>query len=90
MPTGTWLAWSPVNSIAARVAQEWTPAGTALNDGPSAAKVAEVKAYDTGDAVGYDRVYTYDGAQRLTNGDWLPIPDRHSEDLFVGVRVEGF
>ena len=66
MPTGTWLAWSPVKSIAARVAQEWTPAGTALNDGPS------------------------DGAQRLTNGDWLPIPDRHSEDLFAGVRVEGF
>jgi len=20
----------------------------------------------------------------------MPIPDRHSEDLFVGVRVEGF
>jgi hypothetical protein len=48
------------------VAQEWTPAGTALSDGPSAAKVAEVKAYDTSDAVGYDRAYTYDGAQRLT------------------------
>jgi hypothetical protein len=55
------------------VAQGWTPAGTALSDGPSAAKVAEVKAYDTGDAVGYDRVYTYDGAQRLTNGDRSPI-----------------
>ena len=51
-----------VNDIAGRVAQEWTPAGTALSDGPSAAKVAEVKAYDTGDAVGYDRAYTYDGA----------------------------
>ena len=66
MSTGTWLAWSQVNDIAGRVAQEWTPAGTALSDGPSAAKVAEVKAYDTGDAVGYDRAYTIDGAQRLT------------------------
>ena len=66
MSTGTWLAWSQVNDIAGRVAQEWTPAGTALSDGPSAAKVAEVKAYDTGDAVSYDRAYTYDGAQRLT------------------------
>jgi hypothetical protein len=73
VPTGTWLAWSQVNDIAGRVAQEWTPAGTALSDGPSAAKVAEVKAYDTGDAVGYDRAYTYDGAQRLTNGDRSPI-----------------
>jgi hypothetical protein len=23
-------------------------------------------------------------------GDRWPIPDRHSEELFVGVRVEGF
>jgi hypothetical protein len=48
VPTGTWLAWSQANDIAGRVAQEWTPAGTALSDGPSAAKAAEVKAYDTG------------------------------------------
>jgi large repetitive protein len=66
VPTGTWLAWSQVNDIGGRVAPEWTPAGTALSDGPSAAKVAEVKAYDTVDAVGYDRAYTYDGGQRLT------------------------
>src|ERR1035437_853470 len=28
VPTGTWLAWSQVNDIAGRVAQEWTPALT--------------------------------------------------------------
>jgi hypothetical protein len=71
VPTGTWLAWSHVNDIAARVAQEWTPAGTALSDGPSAAKVA----------VGYDRAYTYDGAQRLTNGDRSPIDIRDTSSV---------
>src|ERR1035437_4770614 len=64
-----------VNDIAGRVAQEWTPAGTALSDGPCAAKVAEVNAYDTGDALGYDSS-TYAGAQRLTDGDRSPIGDR--------------
>jgi len=32
-------------------------------------------------------------ADRQGGGFWafrMPIPDRHSEDLFVGVRIEGF
>jgi RHS repeat-associated protein len=64
--TDTWLAWSQVNDINGRVAREWTPAGAAFNDGPSANKITEIKPYDTGDALGYDRAYTYDRADRLT------------------------
>jgi hypothetical protein len=50
-----------VPDIAGRVTKEWIPDSTALSDGPSAVKVAEAKAYDTGDAVGDDRAYTYAG-----------------------------
>jgi RHS repeat-associated protein len=64
--TDTWLTWGQTNDINGRVAREWTPAGAAFDDGPSADKLAEVQPYDAGDALGFDRTYTYDRADRLT------------------------
>ncbi|MEP7368612.1 MAG: DNRLRE domain-containing protein [Dermatophilaceae bacterium] len=65
--TAPWLTWSQTNDINGRVAREWTPAGAAaFADGPSADKLAEVQPYDAGDALGFDRTYTYDRADRLT------------------------
>ena len=43
---------------------EWQ---AAFDDGPSADKLEAVQPYDAGDAKGYDRTYTYDRADRLTN-----------------------
>ena len=64
--TGPWLTWGQQNDINGRVAREWTPAGAAFADGPSADKLAAVQPYDAGDALGFDRTYTYDRADRLT------------------------
>jgi large repetitive protein len=62
-----WLAWSQTNDIAGRVAQEWTPSGaSAFDDGPGVTALGDVQPYDTGDALGFDRTYTYDRAARLT------------------------
>lgn len=56
-PDGGWLAWSQDNDVTGRVAHEWTPEGSAFT-GPAGS--------DPGDAVPYDRAYTYDAAGRLT------------------------
>ncbi|MEU4449263.1 DNRLRE domain-containing protein [Actinosynnema sp. NPDC050801] len=56
-PDGGWLAWSQDNDVTGRVVREWTPQGSAFT-GPAGS--------DPGDAVPYDRAYTYDPAGRLT------------------------
>lgn len=53
---GPWLGWSQSNDVLGRVRRDWTPAGAAFTGAASAG---------VGDAVGYDRDYSYDGAGRL-------------------------
>jgi RHS repeat-associated protein len=64
--TGNWLTWTQSNDITGRVAQEWTPGGAAFDGGPGVDALGQVQPYDTGDALGYDRTYSYDRAGRLT------------------------
>jgi YD repeat-containing protein len=60
VPDADWLAWSQDNDVTGRVVREWTPDGAAFTgpaaDGPN----------DVGDAIPYDRAYSYDAAGRLT------------------------
>lgn len=57
-PNGAWLSWSIDNDVTGRVVREWTPDGAAFTGGAGT---------DPGDAVPYDRGYTYDNAGRLTS-----------------------
>jgi RHS repeat-associated protein len=59
--TDVWLGWSQDNDVAGRVVREWTPSGAAFSDGP----VADNPGTDVGDALSYDRRYSYDRAGRL-------------------------
>ena len=54
---GGWLAWSQDNDVTGRVTREWTPDGAAFT-GPTDDEV--------GDAIPYDRGYSYDAAGRLS------------------------
>ncbi|WP_344209850.1 RHS repeat-associated core domain-containing protein [Kribbella sancticallisti] len=56
-PDGPWLSWSLDNDVTGRIAREWTPDGSAFTGDADNAP---------GDAIGYDRAYTYDNAGRLT------------------------
>jgi RHS repeat-associated protein len=56
-PNGPWLAWSLENDVTGRIAHEWTPDGTAFT-GP--------QGDNPGDAIPYDRAYSYDSTGRLT------------------------
>jgi RHS repeat-associated protein len=56
-PNGGWLSWSIDNDVTGRVAREWTPDGAAFT-GPAGDA--------PGDAIPYDRAYSYDPAGRLT------------------------
>ncbi|WP_432950958.1 RHS repeat-associated core domain-containing protein [Kribbella sp. CA-253562] len=56
-PNGGWLSWSIDNDVTGRVAREWTPDGAAFT-GPAGDA--------PGDAIPYDRAYSYDNAGRLT------------------------
>jgi RHS repeat-associated protein len=55
-PNGGWLSWSIDNDVTGRVAREWTPDGAAFT-GPAGDA--------PGDAIPYDRAYSYDNAGRL-------------------------
>ncbi len=55
-PNGGWLSWSIDNDVTGRVAREWTPDGAAFT-GPAGS--------GPGDAIPYDRSYSYDNAGRL-------------------------
>ncbi|SDP68233.1 DNRLRE domain-containing protein [Lentzea jiangxiensis] len=57
---GGWLSWSQDVDVTGRIMREWTPDGAAFTGPP-----AEGDPADVGDAVPYDRAYTYDGASRL-------------------------
>jgi len=57
---GPWLAWSQDNDVSGRIRREWTPAGAAFTDGPDQGDPTDV-----GDALSYDRGYSYDRAGRL-------------------------
>ena len=46
--------------------REWTPDGAAFDGAPGVDAMGQVRPYDTGDASGYDRVYRYDLAGRLS------------------------
>ena len=56
-PNGGWLSWSLDNDVNGRVTHEWTPDGAAFT-GPTGDA--------PGDAIPYDRAYTYDNAGRLS------------------------
>ncbi|WP_233712095.1 RHS repeat-associated core domain-containing protein [Kribbella turkmenica] len=56
-PNGGWLSWSIDNDVTGRVAREWTPDGAAFT-GPAGGGAP-------GDAIPYDRSYSYDNAGRL-------------------------
>ncbi|WP_232828391.1 DUF6531 domain-containing protein [Kribbella monticola] len=56
-PDGPWLSWSVDNDVTGRVVHEWTPDGNAFNGSAGDAP---------GDAIGYDRGYSYDSLGRLT------------------------
>ncbi|MCG8927447.1 RHS repeat-associated core domain-containing protein [Lentzea sp. CC55] len=57
---GGWLSWSQDVDVTGRVVREWTPDGEAFTGPP-----AEGDPSDVGDAVPYNRGYSYDGAGRL-------------------------
>lgn len=57
-PNGGWLSWSADNDPTGRTTREWTPDGAAFT-GPA-------DPGDVGDALPYDRSYSYDLAGRLT------------------------
>ncbi|MGN6331281.1 MAG: DNRLRE domain-containing protein [Motilibacteraceae bacterium] len=63
--SGDWLGWSQDNDVAGRVVREWTPTGAAFTDGPASDTVPGSGAVDAGDALSYDRQYSYDRAGRL-------------------------
>lgn len=56
-PNGGWLSWSLDNDVTGRVTHEWTPDGAAFT-GPQGDA--------PGDAIPYDRGYSYDNAGRLS------------------------
>lgn len=55
-PNGGWLSWSIDNDVTGRVSREWTPDGAAFTGMTGTAP---------GDAIPYDRAYSYDAAGRL-------------------------
>ncbi len=55
-PDGPWLSWSLENDVNGRIVHEWTPDGSAFTGDAGDAP---------GDAIGYDRAYSYDNAGRL-------------------------
>ncbi|MGV8973023.1 MAG: hypothetical protein ACOH10_11940 [Rhodoglobus sp.] len=64
--TGDWLTWTQSNDVTGRVAREWTPGGAAFDGAPGVNALGQVQPYDTGDALGFDRTYSYDRAGRLS------------------------
>nr|WP_184835144.1 DNRLRE domain-containing protein [Kribbella solani] len=52
-PNGPWMSWSVDNEANGRVSHEWTPEGSAFRG-------------QAGDAIPYDRSYSYDSVGRLT------------------------
>ncbi|WP_344164963.1 DNRLRE domain-containing protein [Kribbella yunnanensis] len=59
-PDGKWLAWSRDNDVNGRLAREWTPDGAAFTG-----SATDVGPTDVGDALPYDRAYSYDAGGRL-------------------------
>ena len=55
-PNGPWLSWSLSNDVSGRLSREWTPDGNAFTDA-------------SGQALGYDRSFSYDNAGRLVQVD---------------------
>lgn len=60
-----WLVWHQDNDVQGGVRHESTPDGAAFNADPGADTLAGVVP-NTGDALAFDRTYTYDNADRLT------------------------
>ena len=59
-PDGPWLSWSVDNDVNGRIVHEWTPDGNAFTGSVGDAP---------GDAVGYDRGYSYDSLGRLVKAE---------------------
>ncbi len=66
-----WLSWSIDNDITGRVAREWTPDGAAFTGNAGSAP---------GDAIPYDRAYSYDNAGRL-----MTVKDRTATGTGVDI-----
>ncbi len=64
--TGTWLSWSQDNDITGRVRTEYTDSGSSFDPAASGVTSLDQVVAPTGQALAYDRAYTYDAAGRLT------------------------
>jgi RHS repeat-associated protein len=76
--TDVWLGWAQDNDVLGRVRHEWTPNGAAFTGAPADPNSPTP---DVGDALSYDRAYSYDQAGRL-----LQVQDRTA--LTTGVDVD--
>jgi RHS repeat-associated protein len=70
-PNGGWLSWSIDNDVTGRVAREWTPDGAAFTGAAGDLP---------GDAIPYDRAYSYDPAGRL-----VTVKDRTASTTGVDI-----
>jgi len=62
---GVWMAWTQANDPAGRVVRDYTGQGAAF-DGKAGTTDTPTNVAKPGDAIGYDRAYTYDQAGRLS------------------------
>ncbi|MFN8084241.1 MAG: DUF6531 domain-containing protein [Dermatophilaceae bacterium] len=79
----SWVAWSRGYDGAGRVAQEWTPDAAAITGPAGVDQPSQIAPYDTGDALGYSRTYSYDRAGRLAT-----VADRTATTTGVDVTTD--
>lgn len=65
-PHGSWMAWTQTNDIYGRVRRDYTGQGAAFDGVPGVSDPSDITAPSAGQALAYDRAYSYDGAGRLT------------------------
>lgn len=79
----SWVAWSRGYDGAGRFAQEWTPDAAAITGPAGVDQPAQIAPYDTGDALGYSRTYSYDRVGRLAT-----VADRTATTTGVDVTTD--
>jgi RHS repeat-associated protein len=79
----SWVAWSRGYDGAGRLAQEWTPDAAAITGPAGVDQPSQIAPYDTGDALGYSRTYSYDRAGRLAT-----VADRTATTTGVDVTTD--
>jgi YD repeat-containing protein len=63
-----WLAWTVHNDTQGRVRTETTGPAAGFDGNPGVSTPADITGYDVGQAIAYDRAYTYDAAGRPRRG----------------------